>query len=96
MKALEELGDDNKPFAERKVSSQPVIRQGKNRGARTPEVGGHWQYIDGYTYECGSDVKWAHKNWANKLLELGQRVGIMHRDGTVNYYVFLKDQYENG
>mgnify|MGYP003337285356 CR=1 FL=1 len=44
---IEELGRD--PHS--RVSSQPSIKRGEDRGYRKPEVGGTWICASGYTYE---------------------------------------------
>jgi len=81
---IEELGRD----AHGKVSSQPIIKAGKNRGYRQREVGGTWICSSGYCYEARQESKSAHAGWIKAVQDLGHRVGSWDYDGVRNYYIF--------
>lgn len=85
---IEELGRD--PHS--KVSSQPTIKSGKNRGFRQEEVGGTWICASGYTYEARQESRFAHVGWIKAVIQLGHRVGCYQNDGVVDYYIFKEDK----
>ena len=85
---IEELGRD----AHGKVSSQPIIKAGKNRGWRRKEVGGTWICSSGYCYEARQESKSAHADWIKAVQELGHRVGSCDRDGVRSYYIFKEEK----
>ena len=85
---IEELGRD--PHS--RVSSQPSIKRGEDRGYRKPEVGGTWICAGGYTYEASQESKYLHTGWIEAVIQLGYRVGSYHEDGVVDYYIFKEDK----
>ena len=85
---IEELGRD----ANGKISSQPTIKAGKNRGYRQREIGGTWIYSSGYCYEARQESKSAHADWIKAVQELGHRVGSCDRDGVRSYYIFKEEK----
>ena len=80
---IEELGRDSTG----KVSSQPLIKSGKDRGYRLPETEGEWICCGGYAYESRQEVKWPHQAWIKVVTELGHRVGSWDYDGVKNFYI---------
>ena len=92
MTNIEELGRD--PHS--KVSSQPTIKRGEDRGYRKPEVGGTWICASGYTYEASQESKYAHTGWIEAVTQLGLRVGCYQNDGVVDYYIFKENNHEKG
>lgn len=67
-----------------KVSSQPIIRRGPNRGRARKEVGGVWKYCAGYYPRVVGATE-----WAKTLMELGHRIGRHYYEGVVSYYIFV-------
>ena len=89
---IEELGRDSNG----RVSSQPSIKSGKNRGFRQEEVGGTWICASGYTYEARQESRFAHVGWIKAVIQLGHRVGSLDNDGVKDYYIFKKNNHEKG
>ena len=89
---IEELGRD--PHS--KVSSQPTIKRGEDRGYRKPEVGGTWICSSGYSYEARQESRFAHVGWINAVIQLGHRVGSLDYDGVKDYYIFKENNHEKG
>jgi hypothetical protein len=84
---IEELGRD--VFG--KVSSQPVIKAGENRGYRKSEVQGVWICSGGYCYDARQESKFPHMSWIKAVNELGIRVGSWDCDGVKNFYIFKEE-----
>lgn len=82
--SLEELGRDGSG----RMSSQPVIRRGPNRGRRKPEPRGAWICAGGYCYEERQGSKGAHTSWIRAVQTLGHRVGVWDCEGVRNFYIF--------
>jgi hypothetical protein len=87
MPHIEELGID----LHGKVSSQLVIKSGKNKGRRKVEVSGTWIHTGGFCYESRQESKSQHKGWIEAVLKLGHRVGSWDYEGVRNFYVFESD-----
>jgi hypothetical protein len=85
---IEDLGRD----AHGKVSSQPTIKVGKNRGWRRKEVGGTWTYCSGYCYEARQETKFPHVDWIKSVQQLGHRVGKCDYEGVRNFYIFMENK----
>lgn len=81
---VEELGRD----AHGKVSSQPTIKAGKNRGWRRKEVGGTWICSSGYCYEARQETKFPHVGWIKAVQQFGHRVGKCDYEGVKSFYIF--------
>jgi len=71
------------------VSSQAVIKSGKNRGFRRKETAGTWILAGGFCYESRQESKWPHYSWSAALHRLGFRVGILDREGTRDFFIFM-------
>lgn len=70
-------------------SSRPRINSGPNRGRSKPEIAGiTWCYLSGYSEHVLGDVRSAHWAWAQKLDNMGCRVGVTcDRD----FYICMKN-----
>jgi len=84
---LEVLGRD--PHG--KVSSQPPIKSGKNRGFRGSEVGGTWISAGGFTYDSLQSSKSPHYSWIGAVKRFGIRVGVWDYEGVKEFYLFMSD-----
>lgn len=74
------------------ASSQPRIKSGPNMGLRHVEKGGKWFYMTGHTSIAGQAERSINFTWANKLIELGFRVGRLEFEGCSHFYVFQADK----
>jgi len=86
MMILEELGRDKNG----RISSQPPIKSGLNRGSRKPEVDGEWICTGGYTHDSRWDEKNAHGSWLRSMERIGFRTGKYELDGVVNLYIWVQ------
>jgi hypothetical protein len=84
---LEELGPD--PHGN--ISSQPLIKSGKNRGFHRMEKGGTWICAGGFCYESPQDSKSPHYSWSKTVQQFGIRVGVWDYDGVREFYLFMSD-----
>ena len=78
-------------FSGDRLSSHELIVK---RGKRTfvPEANGKWVYVSGYTEHASQIEKHTTHKWANKVLELGHRVGRWTCDGCVSWFVFMEEK----
>jgi len=84
---LEVLGCD--PYGN--ISSQPLIKSGKNRGFRGVEKDGNWICVGGFCYESRQESKSPHYSWSEKVQRFGIRVGVWDYDGVREFYLFMSD-----
>ena len=84
---LEQLGKDPRG----KVSSQPPIKSGQNRGFRGVEKGGTWIPAGGFCYDSLQESKSPHYSWSKTVQLFGIRVGVLDYDGVRNFYLFMKE-----
>lgn len=85
--AIEPLGRDT----EGGVSSKSTIRSGPNRGLRSPETGGEWVYMGGFTCDSPRGERAAHGEWLRGMEKIGLRAGKYDLDGVTNLFVWMED-----
>ena len=73
-----------------KLSSNPAIKSGHNRGWRLPESGGRWVSICGYACGALADVRSAAEEAPRKLALLGHRIGSLSSDGCVDFFIWVQ------
>jgi hypothetical protein len=90
MNILEQLGKDS----EGRVSSQPPIKSGKDRGYRKAEIGGKWICAGGFCYESRQESKSPHYSWSETVQQFGILVGVWDYEGVKEFYLFMKGNDE--
>lgn len=84
---LEVLGSD--PHGN--ISSQPLIKSGRNRGFRRVEKDGKWICVGGFCYESRQESKSPHYSWSETVQRFGIRVGVWDYEGVKEFYLFMSD-----